>query len=74
MRKIFEEIIEKISLKWKKLTTKVQEAKRVSYRAKPRKNTPRHILIKPTKIKHTHTQKQILKAEREKQQRTRESP
>lgn len=55
MRKIFEEIIEKISLKWKKLTTKVQEAQRVSYRTKPRKNTPRHILIKPTKIKHTHT-------------------
>ena len=40
---------------------------RVSNRINPRQNTPRHILIKLTKIKH---KKQILKAAREKQQIT----
>ena len=43
----------------------VQEAKRVPYRISPRRNTPRHILIKLTKIK-----ERILKAAREKQQVT----
>ena len=40
---------------------------RVPNRINPRQNTPRHILIKLTKIKH---KEQILKAAREKQQIT----
>ena len=40
---------------------------RVSYRINPRRNTPRHILIKLTKIKH---KERVLKAAREKQQVT----
>ena len=40
---------------------------RVSNRRNPRQNTPRHILITPTKIKH---KEQILKAASEKQQIT----
>ena len=40
---------------------------RVPYRIHPRRNTPRHILIKLTKIKH---KERILKAAREKQQVT----
>ena len=42
----------------------VQEAQRVPYRINPRRNTPRHILIKLTKTKRKET---ILKAAREKQ-------
>ena len=42
-------------------------AKRVPYRINPRKNTPRHILIKLTKIKF---KEKILKAAREKQKLT----
>ena len=50
--KIFEEIIvEKFPKMGKETVTQVQEAQRVPYRIKPRKNTPRHILIKLTKIK-----------------------
>ena len=37
---------------------------RVPYRINPRRNTPRHILIKLTKTKH---KERILKAAREKQ-------
>ena len=44
-----------------------QEAQRVSYRINPRRNMPRHILIKLTKTKH---KERILKAAREKQQVT----
>ena len=40
---------------------------RVTYRINPRRNRPRHILIKLTKIKH---KERILKAAREKQQVT----
>ena len=40
---------------------------RVPYRINPRRNTPRHILIKLTKTKH---KERILKAAREKQQVT----
>ena len=46
---------------------RVQEAQRVPYRINPRRNMPRHILIKLTKIKH---KERILKAAREKQQAT----
>ena len=50
----------------KKIVTQVQETQRVPNRINPRQNTPRHILIKLTKIKH----EQILKAPMEKQQIT----
>jgi len=50
----------------KEIITQVQEAQRVPNRINPRRNTPRYILIKLTKIKH----KEILKAAREKQQIT----
>ena len=45
----------------------VQEAQRVPYSINPRRNMPRHILIKLTKTKH---KERILKAAREKQQVT----
>ena len=51
----------------KEIVNQVQEAQRVPHRIKPRRNTPRHILIKLTKTKH---KKRILKASREKQQIT----
>ncbi|KAB0361644.1 hypothetical protein FD754_005800 [Muntiacus muntjak] len=51
----------------KEIVTQAQETKRVPNRINPRQNTPTHILIKLTKIKH---KEQILKAAREKQQIT----
>ena len=45
--------------------TQIQQAQRVSYKINPRRNTPRHILIKLTKIK---DKEKILKAAREKKQ------
>ena len=51
----------------KEIVTQVQETQRVPNRIDQRRNTPRHILIKLTKIKH---KEQILKAAREKQQIT----
>ena len=51
----------------KEIATQVQETQRVPNRINPRQNTPRHILIKLTKIKHKG---QILKAARGKQQIT----
>ena len=51
----------------KEIVTQVQETERVPNRISPRRNTPRHILIKLTKIKH---KEQILKTAREKQQIT----
>ena len=36
----------------KEIVDQVQEAQRVPYRINPRRNTPRHILIKLTKTKH----------------------
>ena len=51
----------------KEIITQVQETQRVPKRINPRQNTPRHILIKLTKIKH---KEQILKAARDKQQVT----
>ena len=66
--KILEEIIvENFPKMWKEIITQVQETQRVPNRINPRRNTPRHILIKLTKIKH---KEQILKAAREKQQIT----
>ena len=51
----------------KEIVNQVQEAQRVPYRINPRRNIPRHILIKLKKIKH---KERILKAAREKQQVT----
>ena len=47
----------------KEIVIQVQEAQRVPYRINLRKNTPRHLLIKITKIKF---KEKILKAAREK--------
>ena len=67
-KKLFKEIIvENFPKMEKEIVTKVQETQRVQNRINPRRNTPRHILIKLTKIKH---REQILKAAREKQQIT----
>ena len=49
----------------KEIANQVQKAQRVPYRINPRRNTPRHILIKLTKTKH---KERMLKAAREKQQ------
>ena len=51
----------------KKIVNQIQEAQRVPYKIHPRRNMPRHILIKLTKTKH---KERILKAAREKQQVT----
>ena len=51
--KIFEEIIiENFPDMEKEIVNQVQEAQRVPYRINPRRNTPRHILMKLTKTKH----------------------
>ena len=66
--KILEEIIvENFPKMGKEIVTQVQETQRVPNRINPRRHTPRHILIKLTKIKH---KEQILKAAREKQKIT----
>ena len=51
----------------KEIATQVQEAQRVPGRINPRRNTPRHIVIKLTKIK---DKEKLLKATREKRQIT----
>ena len=62
--KNFEEIIvENFPNMEKEIVNQVQEA-RVSYKRNPRRNTPKHILIKLTKVKH---KERILKAARKKQ-------
>ena len=51
--KIFEEIIvENFPNTGKEIVNQVQEEQRVSYRINPRRNTPRDILIKLSKIKY----------------------
>ena len=51
--KIFEEIIVENFLNMEKeIVNQVQEAQRLPHRINPRRNTPRHILIKLTKTKH----------------------
>jgi len=65
---IFQEIIaENIPNMGKEPLTQIQEAQRVPYKINPRRNTPRHIIIKLTKIK---DKEKILKAAREKKQVT----
>ena len=51
----------------KEIVNQVREAQKVPYRINPKRNTPRHILIKLAKIKHKES---TLKAAREKQQVT----
>ena len=66
--KIFEEIIvKKFPNMGKEIVNQLQEVQRVPYRINPRRNKPRHILIKLSKIKY---KEKILKAAREKQQIT----
>ena len=64
--KIFQEIIaENFPKMGKEPLTQIQEAQRVPYKINPRRNIPKHILIKLTKIK---DKEKILKAAREKKQ------
>jgi len=66
--KICEEIIvENFPNMEKERVSHVQEAQRDPYRINPRRNMPRHILIKLTKTKH---KERMLKVAREKQQVT----
>ena len=66
--KIFEEIIaENFPNVGKEIVNQIQEAQEVPGRINSRKNTPRHIVIKLTKIK---DRDKILRATREKQQIT----
>ena len=66
--KIFQEIIAKnFPNRGKESLIHIQEAQWVLYKIYPRRNTPRHILIKLTKIK---VKQKILKAGREKKQIT----
>ena len=68
MKKIVEElIVESFPNMEKEIANQIQEAQKVPYRISPRRNTPRHILIKLTKTKH---KERILKAAREKQKVT----
>jgi len=62
--KILEIIVENFPKMGKEIATQVLETQRVPNRINLRRNTPRHILIKLTKIKH---KEQILKTAREKQ-------
>ena len=62
--KMFEEIIvENFPIMGKEIVNQVQEAQRVPYRINPRRNIPRHIVIKLAKIK---DKEKLLKAAREK--------
>ena len=51
----------------KEADIQVQEVQKIPYRVNPKRNTPRHIVIKMTKIE---DKERILKAAREKQQTT----
>ena len=65
---IFEEIIvENFPNMGKEIVNQVQEKRRVPLRINPRRNMPRHIVIKLAKIKY---KEKTLKAAREKQQIT----
>jgi len=68
--KIFEEILaENFPNMEKEIINKVQESQRVPGRINPRRNIPRHIVIKLTNIKNTD---KIFKATKGKWQHTRE--
>jgi len=67
-KKNFEELIgENFPNMGKEIVNQLQEVQRVPYTINPRRNMPRHILLKLTKIKH---KERILKAAREKHQVT----
>ena len=51
----------------KEIVNEVQEAQRVPYRINPRRNRPRHIVIKLTKTKH---KERVLNTAKKKQQVT----
>ena len=51
----------------KEIATQIEEVQRVPYRINPRRNTPRHIIIKLAKVK---DKEKLLKAAREKRQIT----
>ena len=62
--KIFEEIrVKNFPNKGKEIGTQVQEVERVPYRINPRRNKPKHIVIKLAKI---NDKEKLLKAAREK--------
>ena len=64
--KFFEEIIlENFPNMVKEMVNQIQEVQTVPYRISPRRNMPRHILIKLTKTKH---KERLLKTARKKQQ------
>ena len=63
LKKIFEEMSENFPTMGKEIVNQVQEAQRVPSRINPKRNTPRHTVIKLTKIKDSD---KILKATREK--------
>ena len=66
--KIFQEIIaENFPNMGREALTQIHEGQRVPYKIHPRRDTPRHILIKLTNIK---DKEKILKAAREKKQIT----
>ena len=65
--KILEIIVENFPKMRKETVTQAQETQRAPNRINPKRDTPRHILIKLTKIKH---KEQILKVAKEKQQIT----
>ena len=60
-------IVENFPKMREEISTQVKETQKVPNRINPRQNTPRHILMKLTKMKH---KEQILKAAKEKQQIT----
>ena len=62
-----ETVAENFPNKKKKIVNEVQETQRVPNRINPRRNMPRHILIKLTELKH---KERILKSVRAKQQVT----
>ena len=63
-KKIFEEIVvENFPNMGKEIATQDEEVQRVPHRINPRRNTPRHIVIKLAKIK---DKEKLLKATREK--------
>ena len=67
MRKFLKRLQMKISPTWKRKQSIKSKRHRVPYRINPRRNTPRHILIKLAKTKN---KERLLKAAREKQQVT----
>ena len=52
MRKFLKSIVENFPSMEKEIVNQVQEVQRVPHRINPRRNMPRHMLIKLTKTKH----------------------